>query len=224
MPHVEEINEPDQLESHRLRWSALLARTRGGSFFQSLEWLQACWRWFGEGQKLRVLIVSSGGETIGIVPLTVRRERTRIGTVRVLTYPLHDWGAYYGPIGYQPAAALTAAMLHVRGTRRDWDLLDLRWIDPETDRGRSHSAMELAGFAARQSVWDRTCIVPLPASWEEYFSGLSSKTRSNIRRAEKRLAACGAVAMERYRPLGSAHGDDDPRWNLYEECVNLARR
>jgi hypothetical protein len=28
----------------------------------------------------------------------------------------------------------------------------------------------------------------------------------------------------RYRPLGAAHGDGDPRWDLYDACVDLARR
>lgn len=224
MPYVEEINDPERLESHRLRWSALLAQTPGRSFFHSLDWLLAYWKCYGAGQKLRVLIVSSGGETIGIVPLTVRRETTRLGALRVLTYPLHDWGSFYGPIGHQPAATLTAAMLHLRATRRDWDLLDLRWIDEETDRGRSRRAMTAAGFSVRSSVWDATCLVDLPSTWEEYFARLSSKVRSNIRRAERRLAEQGAAAFERYRPLGASQGQDAPRWDLYEQCVDLARR
>ena len=99
MSQVIEINRIEDLGQYRLLWSALLGQTRGASFFQSLDWLEAYWRHFGHRQKLRVLIVSSGGEPIGIVPLTVVRESTRVGTLRTLTYPIHDWWWFYGPIG-----------------------------------------------------------------------------------------------------------------------------
>ena len=127
MSEVIEVNRIEDLEAYRLLWNALLPRTPGASFFQSLDWLTAYWHHFGQNQKLRVLIVHSGGRPIGIVPLTVIREFKKVGPVRVLTYPLHDWGSFYGPIGPEPAATLAAAMGHIRRTARDWDLIDLRW-------------------------------------------------------------------------------------------------
>jgi CelD/BcsL family acetyltransferase involved in cellulose biosynthesis len=224
MPVVHEISTLDDLESLRLRWTVLHAQTPGRSFFQSLDWLLAYWRRFGAEQGLRVLEVSSGGEVIGIVPLVVRREKTRLGSLRVLSYPLHDWGSHYGPIGGQPAASLLAAMLHLQQSPRDWDLLDLRWIDSENDRGRTRRAMALAGFSAQPGIWDAACVLDLPESWDAYFATLTGKFRNNIRRAEKKLAEMGNVELERYRPLGSAGGDDDPRWELFDECVDLSRR
>jgi hypothetical protein len=32
------------------------------------------------------------------------------------------------------------------------------------------------------------------------------------------------VSYQRYRPLGAAHGDDDPRWDLYQACEEIARQ
>jgi CelD/BcsL family acetyltransferase involved in cellulose biosynthesis len=224
MPVVTEIRDVEQLEALRLPWSVLYSKTPARSFFHTMDWLLAYWRNFGEGQQLRVLVVSSGGEMIGILPLVVRRERTRLGWLRVLTYPLQDWGSYYGPIGGQPAATLLAAMLHLKESPRDWDVCDLRWIDGETDRGRTRRAMELSGFAACPGIWDETCVLDLPETWDAYFARLTSKFRNNIRRAEKKLAELGEIELERYRPLGAASGDDDPRWELFDECVELARR
>jgi CelD/BcsL family acetyltransferase involved in cellulose biosynthesis len=224
MPIVHEISTLDELESLRLAWTVLHSRTPGRSFFHSLDWLSTYWRRFGAEQRLRVLAVESGGEWIGILPLVVRREKTRLGSVRVLTYPLNDWGSHYGPIGGQPAATLLAALVHLKQTRRDWDLLDLRWIDGETDRGRTRRALELAGFPAHPGVWDSSCVLDLPDSWEAYFATLTSKFRNNIRRAEKKLAELGEVELERYRPVGAAAGDDDPRWDQFDECVELSRR
>lgn len=223
MSDVLEINDIDALEDYRLVWRSLLAASGQASVFQTLDWLKCYWRHFGEGQRLRVLIVTAGGKPLGIVPLTVIRERTRVGVIRVLTYPLHDWGWFYGPIGPHPAATLTAAMGYLAAARRDWDLLDLRWTDDDrVDHGRTQRAMQAAGFPATKAIWKTTAVVATTGAWENYLAGKTAKQRNNLRRHEKRVAALGEVELERHRPCGAAHGDDDPRWDLYDAAVEVA--
>ena len=225
MSNVVEINHIDALEEYRLPWQALLGQTRGGSFFQSLDWLQCYWRHYGEGQRLRVLIVLDGRRPVGIVPLAVVREQTGVGPMRVLTYPLHGWGWFYGPIGPNPTAALTLAMKHVAATERDWDMCDLRWVDNDRiDHGRTQGAMDAAGLTATKQVWKSTAVVTNSCGWDEYFASRTTKHRGNVRRYEKRVAKLGSIDFERYRPLGSAHGEDDPRWDLYDACLEVAER
>ena len=48
---------------------------------------------------MRVMLVFDEGRLAGVVPLVVACERTRLGTLRSLRYPLHGWGSFYGPIG-----------------------------------------------------------------------------------------------------------------------------
>ena len=48
-------------------------------------------------------------DRLAATPLVVRREDKRFAKLRVLTYPLHDWGTFYGPIGPDPGRALAAA-------------------------------------------------------------------------------------------------------------------
>jgi CelD/BcsL family acetyltransferase involved in cellulose biosynthesis len=126
---VREINQIDELSGYGQAWQELLAQTPGATFFQSLEWLEAYWRHFGADQRLRVLVVlSDAGRPGGIVPLVIRREKTKVGRLRVLTYPLHDWGSFYGPVGPEGPLILTTALAHVQNTQRDWDVLELRWL------------------------------------------------------------------------------------------------
>jgi len=220
-----EINDLDELTKHGSVWSDLLDRTPAASFFHSLDWLEVYWGHFGAGQKLRVLAVSSAGRTIGILPLVVQCERTRVGSVRVLTYPLHDWGSFYGPIGPKPGATLSAGLEYLVQSRRDWDVLELRWIDPSgTDRSQTRQAMQAAGLQAYETVWDRTAVVDLAGTWDDYLASRSAKWRNNFRRQERKLQEQGEVRYLRYRPLGEAQGDADPRWDLYDACEELARR
>jgi CelD/BcsL family acetyltransferase involved in cellulose biosynthesis len=225
MLRVLEINDLETLSVYRRLWQRFLEQTRGASFFQSFEWLEAYWRHHGANQRLRVLLVYSGDTMLGILPLVVRREATRAGQVRVLTYPLHDWGTFYGPIGPNPAAVLAAGLQHIARTPKDWEMLDLRWIDEErVDHGRSEAALLMAGMTPNAGIWTQSAQVEIEGDWATYWGGRKAKHRENIRRAERQLARLGEVTFERYRPRGAAFGDADPRWDLYNECEALAAR
>ncbi len=222
MTRVVEINDLESLAGYRLLWNLLLKQTPGATFFHSLDWLETYWQHLADDQRLRVLVVYAAGEPVGILPLVVRRERLRIGSVRVLTYPLCDWGSFYGPIGPNPTATLIAGLGHVRRTRSDWDLIDLRWVDATRDAGRTARALGMKRFAAQEAVWGHSAQIELTGSWDEYLAGRKRKFRENLRRAERQLAAKGEVSYLRLRPQGTAWGDDDPRWDLYDLCERLA--
>lgn len=225
MLRLTEINEIRSLAPLRARWNELCRATVEASFFHSLEWLEAYWRHYGATQTLRVLSIADGDEPIGFVPLAVVRERSPFGMMRVLTYPFANWGSYYGPIGPRPAECLTVALRHVMQTPRRWDLLDLRFAPPaDFDPAQSAESLHTAGIAAHTKPSDRTSLVDLPATYADYLAGRTSKWRMNVRRWERRLAECGTVRFERYRPEGSAAGDDDPRWDLYDRCEQIAQR
>lgn len=221
---VTEVNSLADLASYHLPWQRLLALTPRATFFHTLGWLSSYWQHFGAQQRLRVLLVYAQDELVGIVPLVLRQEQTRVGAVRVLTYPLDHWGTFYSPLGRQQALTLWAAMRHVAHERRDWDLVDLRWVDRDAlDRGRTPRAMTLAGLRPRERMMHAVSQIELDGTWETYWKGLDAHWRNNLRRSEKRLAAQGPVRYVRYRPAGTMHGDDDPRWDLFEACVTVAR-
>jgi CelD/BcsL family acetyltransferase involved in cellulose biosynthesis len=222
---VREVNQIERLAEYRDAWRSLLGQTEGASLFQSLDWLEVYWGHFGGGQRLRVILVLSGGRLTGVLPLVVRRERTRVGPVRILTYPLHDWGSFYGPIGPDPAGTLAAGLEYVRSTPRDWDALELRWVDAEgCDRGVTERALRAAGLPCYKTIWDKTAVVDLAGTWESYLASRPSKWRNNLRRAERRLRDLGKLTLVHFRPLGESHGDGSPRWDLYDACEQLAGR
>jgi CelD/BcsL family acetyltransferase involved in cellulose biosynthesis len=217
MIEVQEINQIEDLDAFRRVWHDLLERTAAASFFHSLEWLECYWKHFGDGQKLRVLVVSDRGSHVGILPLVVRPEATRVGRLRILTYPLHDWATYYSPIGPDPAATLTAGLRHIRQMARDWDVLDLRWIDADGgDLGRTKKAMLDTGFPPCGQKWDLTSLIDLPDSWQEYWFARPPKFRRNIDRLQRRIAEKGQTEFIRCR--------DGTRSDLYDACVSLAAR
>lgn len=225
MANVVEINQAEQLADYRVSWAALLQDTPGANFFQSLDWLEVYWRHYGASQTLRVLMVSNGSRLQGIVPMVVRREQTTVGPLRVLTFPLHDWGSFYGPIGCDSLGTLHAAFEHIANTRRDWDIIELRWQGgPSGDAAITQQAMLDSGYQAYATLWDQTAIVDFTGTWQSYWASRKGSWLRRYRRAERELASLGRVSHVRYRPQGMAHADGDPRWDLYDACEEVARR
>jgi CelD/BcsL family acetyltransferase involved in cellulose biosynthesis len=219
MAEVLEINDVEELSQYRLAWNVLLPETPGASFFHTIDWLETYWRHFGHNQKLRVLVVRSAGAVVGIVPLCVRKEHYRLGTLRVLTYPLDNWGTWFGPIGPHPAATMLAAMQYIGHAKRDWDMIELRWTGPETtDCGRVARSMRAANLFSAKNEYQTTSIVDLPENWDAYVASKSSSLRRQFRRTLKHLFDERRGEFVRHRPAPAREGDGDPRWDLYEMC------
>ncbi|MEO0530990.1 MAG: GNAT family N-acetyltransferase [Planctomycetota bacterium] len=214
---VREIDRIDDLDALRGEWRELLSQTPRAGFFQSLEWLEAYWRHFGAGQRLRVLVVEAAGEITGIVPLVVRRERTAIGSLRFLTYPLDYWGSFYGPIGPDPAATLRAAVQELKETGFDADIFEPRWVH-EDDREETALLLDNEGLGPQASPLDASAVIDLSGTWSDYLASRNSKWRNNYRRARRQLEELGTAEYVRYRPQSGA----DPRWDLFDECLHLA--
>jgi CelD/BcsL family acetyltransferase involved in cellulose biosynthesis len=225
MTRIIEINRFEDLSAYRQDWDTLLCQTPLATFFQSFDWLEVYWRHCSAGQRLRVLIVETDGRPSGILPFVVRKERTRLGQVRVLTYPLDEWGTFFGPIGPQPDQTLAAGLAHIRSTERDWDVVDLRAVDDDrADRGLARQAFATAELPALRASWNQASVIELTGTWEDYWAGRDGHFRGNVRRGERKLRTGGDVQCVRYRPRGELHGDADPRWDLYDKCVDVAAK
>lgn len=223
--HVREIVHPDDLADLRPLWDSLLSRTPEADFLRSLDWLTVYWKHYGAQHRLRVLVVSQAGQPVGILPLVLTREATHLGSLRVLTYPVHEWGPFYGPIGPYPAATLALGLAHVRCVPRDWDLIDLRWVHTAGwDRGRTEASMRAAGFAPQRRPWSRVALLDLSRGWDHYWATRNRRWRKNVRRCERRLGERGTISHIRYRPSGSSPGSNDPRWDIYYACERIASR
>lgn len=223
MIHIREINSMEALAEYRLVWKALFAETRQPSFFQTYEWFEVFWKHYGADRKMRVLIVCWDEKPIGILPLIIFSEETKLGKTRVLSWPLSEWGTFYGPIGSDPTVTLREGMRYIHDTPRDWDLLDLRSIDETVDHRRTQMGMQSAGFHPYRQLWGQTAIVDFEGTWDSYWSSRSKKWRRNVRKNKEVLEAQGKLIHVRYRPDGATMGDGDPAWELFEDCMTVAR-
>jgi CelD/BcsL family acetyltransferase involved in cellulose biosynthesis len=225
MVQVTEINELRELASLRSTWHALLKQTPGFSFFQTLEWLEAAWSHYSRPQKLRVILVERDGNALGIVPFCVRTEHRKLGSLRVLTYPLDDWGTFFGPISAEPELAYRAAIEHVARTPRDWDVIDLRYVDQAAPEFMAlGESMRASGLAAIVRPRMEVRMLQLGGSWLEYVETRSRNWREKMRRDFRKLEKEGGeIRLLRYRPEAGA-GTTAVHEENYRLCEEIAEK
>ena len=221
-----ECNSVDEFDRVRKTWHRLWNQTPRSTFFQTPEWIEATWPHYPDPQKLRLILVERRGEIVGIVPFCVRTVRRKVvGTLRMLTYPLNDWGTFYGPIGPRPGTAFRAAMRHIRATPRDWDLIDLCWVDEgATEFLDVGLAMREAkyGFLSRPRMEVRLCRID--GDWESFVAKQSHNWRRQMRRDLARLEQAGEVRMVRYRPEAGGLGTEPEHFEIYQLCEEIAKK
>ncbi len=219
--NIREINSLDELEELKPIWRELLRQTPKANFFQSFDWLKVYWKYSSGDQRLKTLVMEERGSIVGIMPLVVRREMTKVGPIRFLTYPLDYWGSFYGPIGLYSDQILAAAFGYLSNSSQDYDVLELRWIEGDAEIcSEIETLFEIANFSPQRSRLDSTAVIDLSGSWEDYLASRTSKWRNNYRRWKRQLNELGEVRYVRFRPEAAA--DADPRWDYYDECLRIA--
>jgi len=225
MARVLELNSLDALEAYRFVWHRLWQETRRADFFLTYEWFATYWRHFGQDKEMRVLLVESEGEIVGILPLVVFGRPTSLGQIRTLTYPLDDWGGFYGPVGNGPTATLLSALRHVADSSRDWDMIDLRWVDGRrTDGMRTPAAMRQVGMQPIAQPWMEYPLIETARGWDALQRTRPPHRRREMERQLRRLRERHNVRFVRHRPDGRGHQDADPRWDLFNACAAIAEK
>lgn len=225
MHAVTEFHSMDELANARLTWKHLWEKTRGASYFQSYDWLRSYLRFYGEGLKLKVLLVTIAAKPIGLIPLVVRNVRTQLGSAAVLTFPLGEWGSFYGQVGPNPAATWQGAMPHVLGSKRDWQVVELPGNDDSGPEGtRVSAALKTGGLQVAQTSQIRHPIVDLTEDWDHFLSERSPRCRMQLAQAEHAVQRYGAVSFHRWRPDGLKSGQTDRRWDLLAAVDALKRK
>ena len=226
---ITEICTLEELRAFRSAWLSLLEKTVGADFFQTPYWLETYFQHFAAEQELRVLVISQGDQPTGILPLIIAPYNCSLGKFRVLTYPLDWWGTFYGPIGPDPQQTLRTGLAYLKQQPKDWDFLELRFVEGNSleDEIESHDAtLDSLNSVGINSVVKEPLFhcarIKLPTTWEDYLAGRRKSWKTTIRRSENKTRKLGEIEHIRYRPTGTSGGQDDPRWDLFEECRRLS--
>lgn len=191
MSHVEVISAEADLLALAADWNRLA--DRDGNPLRRFEWFRASSEALDAGERLRVLVRRDSSGVRGIVPLITEGTwpTTRLRMLDHFTFE---------PTGFlfSDDEALSALCAAVLAQRRPVEIGRLRAGGPEIEILRSASG--LGGLAIAPSVNAPTARVDLSAGWSAIESGMSTSSRSIIRRKRRMAERSGAITVTSLSP------------------------
>ena len=186
---VESYETPERLRTLQPAWQALGAQAHGGLPFRLWEWQDAWWqhmraRQRSVGDRLWVHAVHSGeGELLAVAPFMLT-HRPSMGPLRLRE--LQPFGAdpnmtEVRSITCRPgheAAVFAALRSHLRARAGEWDWMN--W--GSVQEGSEAEALLQAQPGVRWVRDTPDFLMPLPADWEAFRSGLKRNIKESLRK------------------------------------------
>jgi len=179
-----------------------VAASCGASPFVSWDWLYRWWEIAAQGYQVRLLTFWDGSELQGAFPLMRVKHGLRRGMMRELRFASDCVAAsptYMDPLARPGAeSACLGSAFEYLAADPGWDRMELCRLraDSPSIPLLCRAAVE-HGFRAEIRHYVSCPFVTLPATFDEYLSGLSSHRRGKIRHERRQLARDHSVRFVR---------------------------
>lgn len=189
---VEELNNFHQFHDMRNTWNSLLQRSRDNDIFSTWEWLSSWWRHFGQGRKLRILVIRDEGKIIAIAPLMCARYSFflfgNLTKLELIGSPQSDYNNLV--LIEKESECLTLFLNHLISEYTDWDYLELRDLAENAtavDLLQNTPKNMLSGLQLEKRAITMCPYISLPNSTEMFLKRLKGDMRRSLRRRMRRL-------------------------------------
>ena len=192
------VQDPAEWPALRAHWQRLHAATPQATPWQSYEFLHEWWLAMAGDRRLCLVVVMSGGEPCLILPLQISRTQMlglRLRLLEPLGMP-DDINRPRMAIGPPDAPALHCALEAIWSMRAQWDAI--RLDEHENDDPELVALREFAGkqgLRYREAPLHPCPYLDLRRSWPEFLESRGDRLRRNLRAAQRKLVARGAVRL-----------------------------
>jgi len=192
---IQEVTDRGELSALEPEWGRFVADVPVAELFSTPAWVTSWLDAFWEGRPIRFLFARDDGRLVGVAPLLVDEEGT-FCCRGALALPV-DSVSWRGEVLHTPAAGdatLDAMLGHLApggGVR-----LNLRRLADDSTTARAlRAAVQRRGLWGTWRTEDRTPIITVPGSIEEYLQSRTKHVRHELRRKQKRLLNAGPVEI-----------------------------
>lgn len=221
---VATVVDESAFDALREAWNTLAASSGANTVFYMHEWFAAAWAWRKQTARLFVLCAYRGSKLCGVLPLIVEPANEgplRIQRLELLTVPdTQVCDLIAAPEDATEVAASLAAELAKRSNQ--WDVMQLHYLSEGTLAGGALlHALAACGFHHETRDTGRNLLIPLDATWTEYYStrGRSLKKANNL--AANRLKKAGEIRVEWIEP---GLGDGTAVEQALTTVIDVSRR
>ncbi len=196
MLRVEMRRGADLFESLSGAWKELVKLAPAATPFQTFEWQQTWWRYYGGLREPLAAAVFEGDDLVGLMPFFRTKGPWR--TLRPMGMGPSDYLHPLAIDGYE--SAVSEGIVEAIRSTKNIDLVDLHQI-------RETQAFADAFVGTR--IEQATCLVlDLPKTYEAYLETLGKSLRYDVRKLDKSLFKTGKAKIERVVPEQINQGMD----------------
>lgn len=187
------ISTTDEFFALEGRWNKLVENSRNCSVFQTFAWQSTWWRFFGQQQRLRLIVAEDKGDLVGILPLYIEHRTDLLPAVGLRRLRLIGYGGDTTPddLGVMLAdehqeAAISALMATLHTIKADWDIALFEDLDPASPL--IPLAQAEMGDKVDLDNGVNISYAELPGSWDGFLATCSQRRRWKLRRGRTKLA------------------------------------
>lgn len=219
MTTVEEMTSLSDTTWLKEEWDNLLACSESCSPFQTWEWLATWWDYYGDEEKLLILLArGKGGELVGIAPLMLSRAGLPLlRKVEFIGTGLSDYLDFISLSGKKKEVC-KAFFDYLESCSNQWDVLDFKEIpeySPTADMLLGLAQQK--GFTCKRDVRDICPYISLPQSWEAYVDVLSKNKKREIKGYNRFLEDIPGAEFGVVESLGSLETEMDNFIDLHQK-------
>ncbi len=188
------VNSVEEFSRLRNSWDRLLHQSSRATVFNSWEWQYHWWKHYGNSHQLRILVIESNTEVVGIAPFYMHRFRS-LGLFPTNILQLIGTGGDTSPdyldLLCSAEHEVPIAKLLSEYILEDWTEWDAaHWSDmPEASPLFQELARQETGrFEMERGISSRISQIVLPHSWDQFMKSLPQRKRNKIRRRFRRIA------------------------------------
>jgi CelD/BcsL family acetyltransferase involved in cellulose biosynthesis len=191
---IKEINNYSDFLALKETWEELLRRCDGHTIFSTWEWLSACWKHFGNGVRLLILLVEDEDNIVGIAPLMYSVHEMfglRRGTIEFIGTGASDYCNFI--LAEKAGECIDLFIKYLENIAEKWDCVKLTDV-PEN----AECLPYLRKFSKVLKRIHECPYVLLPESYEKFLMNLSRNQRKNIYRTSRRAEETFKVEFTDY--------------------------
>lgn len=197
MLQIKVINTEDALYPNDAQWNNLLQKSECNSPFLTWEWIYTWWKTLKNKDEdlLIICLTRETGELVAVAPLLIKNKRHFGTTLKIIEFIGGDEGTSVDYLDLIVHPGLVDDVIRrlldyfTKQEHSNWDIIKMSGILKDSVGFKLCEYFAHQGYQVYEELIDVCPYISLPATWEEYLSTLSKKSRYNIRKKRRILDA-----------------------------------
>jgi CelD/BcsL family acetyltransferase involved in cellulose biosynthesis len=196
----------DELENFNIEWNQVLFKSLDNNPFLTQEWLSTWWKHFGNGRRLRLIIIRKEGKISLIAPVmysTCRLFGAKLRKAEFVATSASDYNAFLFTDFQEATEAVKPLMESIVANPADAECIELKEVPEDSYTAKLLEKVRIDGFKADRVVINECPYVALSNNLEGFLQSLGPNMRRNLKRWEKQALRDYKVKLVSYDRFGT---------------------